>query len=80
MTELQFVAWVRESSSVVLRMALDQVQTVAGAERIWCAEWDGQRRVDVLRGAERRIEQLGGAERVQSLVTHVARVAALVPA
>jgi hypothetical protein len=53
---------VRSSNVDTVYLAIAQVNTVAGAERLYWAERDGLCRGIVLRAAARRIEQLGGTE------------------
>lgn len=53
---------VRRSPAVGVILALEQVTTVAGAQRIYHAELAGRRRSRVLRSADRRIAQLRGTE------------------
>lgn len=73
MTERLFAAVVARSSIDAIRLALEHVETEAGALRIYRAEARGRRRLTLLITAERRIQQLRGQEapglRTQLMVT-----------
>lgn len=55
-----FVEVVRQASALALRMAVDQVQTLAGALAIRGAERAGLARPNVLRTVDRRVAELRG--------------------
>lgn len=59
---MDLLSRIRRSSVLACRMALDQVQTVAGALRIRAAEQGGRARPVVLRAADQRIAALRGEE------------------
>lgn len=57
-----FAAIIRGHSTTEVCLALTQVRTRAGAERIYQAERSGRGRRVILREAARRIAELGGTE------------------
>ncbi len=57
-----FILRVRDASVVAVRMACDQVQTIAGALRLRAAELAGRCRPVVLRAVDRRIAELRGED------------------
>lgn len=49
---------VRQTPALAVRLAVEQVQTVEGAMRLWRVEREGRRRIGVLWAIERRIAEL----------------------
>ena len=57
---LSFVDRVRDASALALHLAIDQVQTLAGALAILTAEREGRARPEVLRVVDKRVAELRG--------------------
>lgn len=59
---MSLIERVRHASALALHLAIDQVQTLAGALAIRTAERDGRARAEVLRVIDKRVAELRGEQ------------------